>query len=71
MPAIVFQQLRFGMCSRNSGKAIETDGVEGTVSVMSVRVKDDQFIGHPICLFPGEQTQGTGALSGMMVNLAQ
>ena len=50
---LVNQQFRFGPCSRKSGKTVEADGVEGTISIPSVRVKNGQSIEHRICLFLG------------------
>ena len=54
MKTIVWQQLSFSVLVRNGRKAGEADGVEGTIPIPSVRVKDNRFINHHIRLSYGE-----------------
>jgi len=54
MKTVEWQQFSFSVRVRNGCKAGEADGVEGTISIPSVRVKDDTFINHHIRLFSGE-----------------
>jgi hypothetical protein len=41
-----FQKLILGLCGLDRSKTGEADGVKGTILVWSVRIIEDQLIGH-------------------------
>ena len=43
---VVHRESGIGLCTGHGGKTLCTDGVEGTVSIVSVRKKDDCRSGH-------------------------
>ena len=53
MILVVLLKFDFGSCIRNREQAFQANGVEGTISISSVRKKRRKSKDHRICLFLG------------------
>ena len=53
VPLVGFQKFLLGPCARNRCEAGEADGVDGTIAVTFMRVKDGSLREHRICLLLG------------------
>jgi len=53
VPLVGFQKFLLGPCARNRCEAGEADGVDGTIAVTFMWVKDGSFSEHHICLLWG------------------
>jgi hypothetical protein len=52
VPTVIEHEFGFGQRGRHCGKALEADGVVGTVFIVSMRVRQEQR-GHLAASFPG------------------